>query len=249
MAEKTATKASPAKKMTVPERVFAATALALSLLAVGLTVGVLAAPKAEAQPESKLYIDSIFPVLDEKGSDNRTARLAFEIWMTNNGDGSADGVKLTAYGRRSTGLVDARGEADFGRIEPKKTVIRTVQLGLPQGRLYSVELVVLESELLVLSGQGTVDLRDTTPPNSGGQSGGGASFDKDKVNQPPAGAGDRTYPETACGYAGASAMGLALFGILFLFLLLGIAWAVFRYASKRPASAPPPPVASGFYRP
>ena len=97
---------------------------------------------------------------NESGSTR--ARIETLLYVTNEGDSGSEDLQVQVKAREvQTGLVADVGWVGTGSVAPAATVIRSVNLTVPDGYNYVFEIVMWRGQTIVARSEGTVQLAPT----------------------------------------------------------------------------------------
>lgn len=133
------------------------------------TASVVARNLGSLEPEvldTGLRISDVdFIVRDVTSGTNATgarATIQTDLYVTNEGDAPSEDLRVQVKAREvSTRLVTDVAWVDTGRVSPGATVIRSVNLTVPEGFNYAFEILTWRGEVVVARSEGVVQLAPT----------------------------------------------------------------------------------------
>lgn len=114
--------------------------------------------------DTGLRISDIDFLVQGVGGDSNASRATIrsDLYITNEGDAPSENLRLQVKAREiSTSLVSDIQWSETGVVEPGTTVIRSVNLTVPQRYNYVFEIITWRGDVVVARSEGTVQLAPT----------------------------------------------------------------------------------------
>jgi biotin transporter BioY len=131
-----------------------------------LTSGIMAMMVADEIEEGKppkriedahLVVEDVFFMKSNSRADEEKLDISTTIYITNDGLGDADNVKVIAYALdEKKNLAADEQEENVGRIFSEKTESAKFFINVPAGMKYYIELLIFENGRLILRGDSSV---------------------------------------------------------------------------------------------
>lgn len=158
----------PVKK-GIPRRsglgAFISIGITMSVIFSVLALAIALQPEAEGvEVEPSLIVEDVYFIMaSSTDADSREKTITMSAFITNQGKMDAVNVKVRAFAMDTeSNLAEHSNEATIGTLPQDSTGEAILVLYVPEGKTYRIELLVFESNKIVVRGSGTVKLSGST---------------------------------------------------------------------------------------